>query len=223
MSKELYDSDYYQLIQKGSLMSANVVAPEIMKLINPKTVIDIGCGTGTWLSVFKSLGCSVFGLDGSWVEKQMLKIDLEEFYETNLEEKIILNKTFDLVVSLEVGEHLKEERAESFISDLTSLGPVILFSAAVPSQYGRHHINEKWQSYWVEIFLKNNYIPIDCIRPVIWNNHDVEWWYKQNTILYCRKDYIKNYPKLSKLYLEITNWQMWDLVHPEMLKYHNLI
>lgn len=223
MNKKLYDENYYQRLEKGSLRSANIIVPEVMELINPKSVIDIGCGIGIWLSVFKSLGCNVFGLDGSWVDKQMLKIDRKDFYETNLEERIILNNTFDLVVSLEVAEHLKEERAESFVSDLTRLGPVVLFSAAIPSQHAKNHINKKWQSYWVELFLKNSYLPIDCIRPLIWNNHNVEWWYRQNTILYCRKDHIENYPKLSKLYHETKDKQMWNLVHPGLLRYHNLI
>lgn len=223
MNKELYDNSYYEMLQSISANSANIIVPMIMELIAPKTIIDIGCGTGTWLSAFKSLGCNVLGLDGSWLDKKMLEIDIKDFHETNLEEKIILNKTFDLVVSLEVAEHLTEKRAESFISDLTRFGPVILFSAAIPSQPGINHINRKWQSYWANIFITNNYMPIDCIRPSIWNNHNIAWWYRQNTILYCRKDYIKKHPNLSKLCKETNHIQMWDLVHPEMLTYHNLI
>lgn len=216
MYEQFYDKNFYANQKTGSLQSAKIVVPIIMNLIQPKNIIDIGCGVGTWLSVFKDLGCDILGLDGSWVNHKQLEISPEYFSNVNLEEKITLNKTFDLVVSLEVAEHLKKERAESFIRDLTSLGPVILFSAAIPFQGGKNHLNEQWQSYWAEIFFRNNYIPIDCIRPLIWHNPNVKLWYKQNTVLYCRKDCIENYPELKGFPSLLLGWQLWDLVHPEM-------
>ena len=55
---------------------------------------------------------------------------------------------FDLVVSLEVAEHLPKECADIFVDSLVRLGPIILFSAAIPQAGGTCHINEQWPEYW---------------------------------------------------------------------------
>lgn len=72
------------------------------------------------------------GLDGNYVPAKYRVISEQEFCPTDLSNPIKLNKRFDLVISLEVAEHLPEKRAEGFIQDLCSLGDLVLFSAAVP-------------------------------------------------------------------------------------------
>ena len=62
-----------------------------------------------------------------------------------------MNRKFDLVLSLEVAEHLPSECAEAFVESLVNLGPVILFSAAIPYQGGENHVNEQWPEYWVGV------------------------------------------------------------------------
>ena len=64
-----------------------------------------------------------------------------------------------------------------------------MFSAATPNQGGTEHINEQWQSYWAEIFIEQSYYPFDIIRPFIFGNEQVEWWYQQNIMLYINDDY----------------------------------
>lgn len=91
------------------------------------------------------------------------------------------DRLFDLVMSLEVAEHLDAKYAETFVDSLTNFGPVILFSAAVPFQGGEHHVNEQWPSYWEELFAKKGYVAVDAIRKHIWQNPEVEWWYAQKS------------------------------------------
>ena len=94
----------------------------------------------------------------------------------NLQNPFQINRRFDLVMTLEVAEHLPDTAAANFVESLTQLGPVILFSAAVPFQGGTGHVNEKWPDYWANLFSKHAYVPIDCIREKVWNNPDVQIW-----------------------------------------------
>lgn len=119
-------------------------------------------------------------------------------------------------MSLEVAEHLTPARADSFVEDLTRLSDVILFSAAIPGQHGLNHVNEQWQFYWAEKFLQRDYIAVDCIRPKIWSNNSVEWWYCQNILVYVKRTELGHYPKLQEFYLNHRDAITLNLVHPKL-------
>jgi hypothetical protein len=108
------------------------------------------------------------------------------------------------VVSLEVAEHLPESSADTFIESLVAHGDVILFSAAVPGQGGQHHINEQWPEYWQQKFAKHGFYFHDTIRPLIWNNEKVNWWYRQNIFIINR--------------IRDNAAQALSKVHPELFK-----
>lgn len=136
------------------------IVPELVSILNPKSVVDFGCGLGTFLYCFKKEGVKeVLGIDGPWVNKELLfkYLTPNEFKEYNLEEKIILGKKFDLVISLEVAEHLSENSADIFVSNLIDAGEMIVFSASIQYQEGQNHINEHWPDYWEQKFLNHGY------------------------------------------------------------------
>lgn len=135
---QLYTEQFYIDQRKSSRRSANEIVPLVLELIQPKSVIDVGCGVGAWLSVFRECGIEdILGVDGNWVDKNMLEIPENRFLVFDLTTPVLMNRHFDLVVSLEVAEHLPSECAEIFIDSLTRLGPTILFSAAIPFQGGQ--------------------------------------------------------------------------------------
>lgn len=212
---EAYDEKFYRLNKDGSYRSASIVLPVLMKYVRPRSVIDIGCGTGTWLAVWKNFGAEIHGIDGDYVNRTQLMIPEKNFHPTNIEEPLSVNAKFDLVETLEVAEHLTPARADSFVEDLTKLGDVILFSAAIAGQGGNNHVNEQMPSYWAEKFLRLGYVGIDCIRPQIWHNRQVEFWYRQNTLVYAKSTELYRYPELQKYYLEHRDGTIYDVVHPE--------
>ena len=159
-------------------------------------------------------GISICGVDGDYVDRSQLFIDKKFFQPFNLEERINLNRRFDLVESLEVAEHLSPARADSFVEDLTRLGDVILFSAAIPAQGGTNHVNEQWQSYWAQKFLRFNYIAVDCIRPEIWDNKNIWAHYCQNILIYVKGSELYRYPELHDFYLKHRDSTIYDVVHP---------
>lgn len=212
---KLYTSNFFERWKGGSLQSANVIVPMVLELENISSVVDMGCGTGAWLSIFKKYGIKdICGIDGEYVKDNVLEISPQQFKRHDLNQFLDLGRTYDLVASLEVGEHLPKQNAENFVSTLVRHGPMVLFSAAIPFQPGIGHINNQWQDYWANLFDKKNYVAIDCIRPRVWNNKKVEWWYSQNTILYANKELLLKNDKLNEEHTK-TNLSKLNLVHPK--------
>lgn len=212
-----YDENFYKMQKDDSYKSATLVLPAVRKFIRPKKVIDIGCGVGGWLFVWKEFfGAEIYGVDGDYVDRSQLFIPEKNFHPANLENKIKVNEKFDLVETLEVAEHLSPARADSFVEDLVKLGNVILFSAAIVGQIGTNHVNTQMQSYWAERFLNQGYVGIDCIRPQIWNNRNINVIYRQNTLVYVKSSELYHYPELQEYYLKHKENQILDAVHPEI-------
>ena len=215
MKANKYDQKFFAGQKDGAYSSAKQVVPFVVETIKPSSVVDVGCGLGMWLDVFRSNGViDVTGIDGEYVSKEMLKIPAEDFIFHDLTQPVSLPRTFDLAVSLEVAEHLPQSRAEGFVRDLTQLAPAVLFSAAIPFQGGTGHVNEQWPEYWTDLFRQQDFVPIDCVRPRIWSNGEVESWYKQNTLLYVKASEIGKYSDLDTFGLASGSVQA--LVHPEM-------
>jgi len=174
--------------QVHNFVAPREVVPVIMQIVRPTSVLDVGCGTGTWLKVFEENGVSDYlGVDGSHLDRTMLRIPQEHFVAHDLQTPLRLSRKFDLVVSLEVAEHLEERYSDVFVDSLVSHGEIILFSAAIPYQGGQNHLNEQWPDYWQKKFESHGFFFKDCIRPVIWDNQNVNWWYKQNIFLITKE------------------------------------
>ena len=186
-----YDRQFFERQATESLASAREIVPELIRLLEPRSVVDVGCGVGTWLSVFPSFGVTdILGIDGDHIDGDMLLIPKDAFLPHGLTKPLQLPRRFDLVLSLETAAHLPPTSAETFIHTLTGLGDVVLFSAAVPGQaWTRNiHLNEQWPDYWAELFGSCGFCPVDRIRGLVWNNPRVRWWYAQNVILFVRRD-----------------------------------
>jgi|WetSurMetagenome_2_1015567.scaffolds.fasta_scaffold24210_2 hypothetical protein len=192
----VYNWSFFDKLDKDSWVSAQVIVPLIAERLQPKSVVDIGCGLGQWLRVFLDLGIQdILGLDGHHLPAEKLYIASDQFLgfdlRSNFAEKI--GRRFDLAISLEVAEHIPSWHASRFIEGLTQLSDAVLFSAAVPFQSGTEHINEQWPEYWANEFHRFGYHPIDCIRPAVWYHPDVAGWYKQNVLLYLTEDRLKEF------------------------------
>lgn len=192
-----YDAEFFNEQRAASLRSARVIVPIVCALVRPRSVVDVGCGVGAWLKAFAEDGVEDYlGLDGDYVPSDQLLIDPSRFRAADLRDPPELGRSFDLSVCLEVGEHLPAKAAPKLVQTLTRAAPCVLFSAAAPGQGGTHHVNERWPDYWRRLFAAQGYDRLDPVRPQVWRNPDVEWWYKQNVYLYCRRDVIDADPEL---------------------------
>lgn len=147
----------------------------------PKSVLDVGCGTGTWLRAAADLGVAdLYGVDGVIVESHKLQVRRELVGEVDLSLPFSLSRRFDVALCLEVAEHLPESSAESLISSIIAHADDILFSAAIPGQPGQHHVNCQWPEYWQRRFNAHGYACDDSPRWQIWDDDRIEPWYRQN-------------------------------------------
>jgi SAM-dependent methyltransferase len=194
-----YTASFYDRQREGSFTSAQAVIPRLLSLVRIQSAVDVGCGVGTWLKALMTHGVSdVLGIDGDYVDRRTIQVPAECFLALDIQQPLALGRQFDLALSLEVAEHLPAESAISFIDSLTSLAPVVLFSAAIPFQGGTSHVNEQWPEYWAGIFRKRGYVPIDCVRRHIWHDPRVEWWYAQNILVYASEEGLRRNPRLAE-------------------------
>jgi SAM-dependent methyltransferase len=202
--------------QEGDLSSraAREVVPLLIRLVRPSSVVDVGCGAGSWLKEFQVAGVAdVLGIDFH-VQESSLRIPREKFLRSDLQRPISVPRRFDMVLCMEVAEHLPRESADILVQSLVNLGPIVIFSAALPYQLGSaSHVNEEWPEWWVKLFSARGYKVIDCIRELIWLERSVPYWYSQNLLMFVSSDIISRYGSL-KTALEKTDDSRLSLVHP---------
>jgi len=184
----IYGWNFYEANQYGSFISAIEVFKYFIPKYNPSSIVDFGCGTGTWLAAAKQINrdIEVVGVDGDYVDRNMLMINKKEFLPRDLTRELDLERKFDLAMSLEVAEHLDEKYADVFVDTLCRHSDIILFSAAHLGQGGDGHINEQPIEYWINKFEKRDYVWND-IREIFKNNYDIEPWYKDNISLFIKR------------------------------------
>lgn len=212
---QTYDHSFYEGQVDGSARSAGEVVPIVLRLMDVSSVCDVGCGLGTWLAAFRQHGVDdVCGIDGDYVPRELLHIPGDAFVAADLSRPLQIGRTFDLAMSLEVAEHITSTSAQTFVASLTRLAPVVLFSAAVPHQGGRDHINEQWPDYWANLFSVHGFVSIDALRWRIWDHREIEFWYRQNIFFYVRESAIDSYPQLLAPIpvLDLPR----NVVHPDM-------
>lgn len=218
MSNLIYDEKFYNIQSKPSKQSAYAVVPILIDLLHPKSVVDIGCGVGTWLGAFlKNNITDILGIDGEYVNRKKLHIPESCFRSMDLTHPSPIDKKFDLSICLEVAEHLSKTSADELIDFITSLAPVVYFSAAIPGQGGDDHVNEQWPDYWCKLFADRGYQIADVIRPKIWNYSQVQPWYCQNSFLYIHKDSVNNYKDLFSIDSNLLSFPL-RVIHPELFR-----
>lgn len=208
-----YDKSFYEEQSLGSRNSAREIVPFLLNIFNIQSVVDLGCGLGTWLSVFKQFGVNdISGYDGDYVPREYLQIPAENFHPVDLSTTIDFGRKYDLSMSLEVAEHISPLKARDFVGKLTSLADVVMFSSAFPYQGGTGHVNENYPEYWALLFKEKGYSPVDIIRDQFWYNGMICPWYRQNILIFI-KDEIK-----SQQYSDLPSAadKILTRIHPEM-------
>lgn len=182
-----YDEQFYRYISQDSARSARKLLPVLLDALaeQPESVLDVGCGAGAWLQVWKSFGVEVMGLDGDYVQSSQLLVEKSEFQEADLSREFDLGRHFSLVQSLEVAEHLPAAGAAGFVASLCRHSDLVLFSAAPPGQGGENHINEQPYDYWRELFGAQGYSMYDVVRPELLQDESIMPWYRYNTFLFA--------------------------------------
>jgi SAM-dependent methyltransferase len=184
----IYDEEYYKFIEWSSARSRDVMADSIVRDLGPRTVVDIGCGTGALIDILRMRGVDVAGLERSDAALRMCKergLDVARFDigQGRLPSRL---KNADVAISFEVAEHLPASLADRFVNLLTVVSKTVVLSAATPGQGGTDHLNEQPHSYWVEKLDRHGFV----LNKQITERWRAEWagktdfWYSNNVMVF---------------------------------------
>jgi SAM-dependent methyltransferase len=206
-----YSSAFYDKFADTSLASGRATVPVVADWLSPTSVLDLGCGVGPWLAAWREFGVEdICGVDGDYVDRGRLMIPAEAFIVADLGSPIDLGRRFDLVMSVEVAEHIEPDRACTFVDNLIRHGDAVLFSAAIPGQYGTNHVNEQWPEYWIAHFEDRGYRMFDLLRGTLWDRADITPWYRQNCFLFAKGESAERLDKVP------APPRPFRVVHPEV-------
>jgi SAM-dependent methyltransferase len=190
MKKNQPPYKYSSSIDDDAETAAEIVSL-LVSLFHPQSVVDFGCGLGNFVNAFRKEGVTeVLGLDGDWArtDPRFHIREEENFSVADLLQEVNLPRRYDLALCLEVAEHLPPSSSDVLVHSLAKASDLVIFSAAVPGQGGIHHVNEQWIGYWEKKFLQHGFLLHDVLRPMIWDNEKIKWWYRQNIFLFTHKD-----------------------------------
>ncbi len=180
-----YSALFYRYQREGSARSAAQVLPLLRQALPFRSVLDVGCGAGAWLSAHQKLGVQdVLGVDGDYVDRSLLMVPAQNFKPQDITQKFDMGRTFDLVQCLEVAEHIEPAASDLLLDNLVRHSQTVLFSAAVPGQGGEDHINEQAYEYWRDRFALRGYRLFDFLRPKMVKKMNIEPWYRFNLLLF---------------------------------------
>jgi SAM-dependent methyltransferase len=128
----------------------------ILELVKPRSVLDVGCGTGQARMDFSQRGLDALGVEGS--RRAITRAPCSELIrQHDLRHPLHLHRCFDRFWCFEVAEHIHPRYVDVFVGSLVRHSPVIAMSAAPPGQGGEGHFNEQAQHYWEKRFSGRGY------------------------------------------------------------------
>lgn len=203
-----YTPEYYEKHAEGSYESAKEILPLIAAWADEvlgreiRSIFDFGCGSGQWLRAAREF----------WPEIEINGFDPNSPGPILESKDVRQERTWgfhDIALCLEVAEHIEPESAGELIDTLCSLSGIVAFSAAIPGQGGKNHVNEQWPEYWAKLFRERGYLPFDIIRWAVWDNEGVQPWYKQNLIVYAQREILDGLP---------SSGPVKEMVHPDLYR-----
>lgn len=118
---------------------------------NPKSVIDFGCGIGSYLESAYNKNLKIKGYEISKEAIKYTPLEIREFIKYRDCTKPIKTDLFDCVICTETAEHIEPKGTDQFLKNLfNACGDTLIFTAAPPDQGGLGHINCQPKEYWME-------------------------------------------------------------------------
>ena len=159
-NREYYESCLgsvpYNRYEGKWLQFFGLVADHIVKQIKPQKVLDAGCAKGFLVEALRDRGVEAFGIDLSEYAVSQVRRDIRRYCRVaSLLDPI--PERFDLIVCIEVLEHIPEEMATRVIANLCRSTDDILFSSTPDDFAEVTHVNVRPRSYWSALFAEQGF------------------------------------------------------------------
>lgn len=149
-------------------------AEYIKKEYHPQTVLDAGCAMGLLVAALRDLGVEAYGVDLSEYAISRVREDIRPYCAVgSLADPLpnSLPRRYDLVVSIEVLEHMPEEDGKKSIANLCTMSDQILFSSVPDDTTDPTHINLHETPYWCGLFAKQGFFSAEEKKPLFLPRH----------------------------------------------------
>lgn len=150
----VYGDRFYEVTDKETRQLYARIVDALLELRSPRSVVDVGCGTGLMLERFAAHGVLVQGVEGSRSAIRRSSVG-DRIHRANLERGVPTLGRFELCLCFELAEHLRASSAGPLVEGLARLSDVVVFTAAAPGQPGIAHVNLRPKEYWSDLFAAN--------------------------------------------------------------------
>lgn len=132
------------------------IADQILADIQPSTVLDAGCAMGVLVERLRASGVEAEGVDISEYAVSQAASHIRPYLRIQSLTQP-LSKHYDLIVCIEVLEHLQKKEAEHALANLCAATDDILFSSS-PLDYSEPtHFNVQPPEYWADHFARHGF------------------------------------------------------------------
>ena len=160
----VYDSFYYahycgeRAYQRDAswLEFFGGIAGQVVARIAPATVLDAGCAMGMVVEALRDRGVEAFGIDISEYAIGNVREDVRPFCSVGS----ILEpfpRRYDLIVCIEVLEHLSAREAERAVANFVRFSDDVLFSSSPKDFKETTHFNVQPPEWWAELFARHGF------------------------------------------------------------------
>jgi hypothetical protein len=154
----------------------------IVRLSLP-TMVDIGCGDGSYVRFFLENNLTCHGYDGN---PETVKITNGICWINDFSKPLNIGK-YDTVLSLEVGEHIPPGYEHNFIVNLINASKsVIILSWAVEGQGGFGHVNCHDNNYIIDKMKQYDFKHIEFLSSYLRKNSTLSWF--KHTLMVFMKE-----------------------------------
>lgn len=147
-----YDAQFFKKRRSKHKAAARYMKV-LVDLLGPfSSVLDLGAGDGYCAHFLADLGAEAHMVE---INDSVLPYAFKDVQCRihDLRYPLDYGRTFDLVMCVEVAEHLPEYAADALCDNIARhVGRLLFFTSAPPGQIGGGHINLQPQLYWMEKF-----------------------------------------------------------------------
>jgi SAM-dependent methyltransferase len=149
----IYDQEYFWRRRAARYQAPqHILAGLYWRMWHPERVFDAGCGVGYYLDGFRALGCQIAGCDVGYptARRYMAKATAKRCFAHDLALPLPVRRGYDLVLCLDVAEHMPAEAHPVLCETLRRLarGP-LLFVGGLPENIGWGHVACKPREHWI--------------------------------------------------------------------------
>ena len=183
------------------------IADRIVQDLRPRTVLDAGCAMGYLVAALRERGVEAYGIDISDYAICCVREDIRPYCAVGslldpLPEG--LPEQYDVVVTIEVLEHLYADAGKKAIQNLCSWANTVIFSSSPDDFTEKTHLNVQQREYWARLFAENGFYDDLNYRPTYITYH-AACYRKKSDVLRQIEDYERNI-------------RLMDGVHRDMLE-----